>query len=170
MFDFAVHNWSDVSAIVTILGVPIGLIGLAFAFRQVKLQAEAHVGAYEDGFVREYRVLVQQIPTKALLGDPLTEQEFEQSLKAFYHYIDLCNEQAYQAKQGRIRKATWEEWKSGIEGNLRRVEFERAWTYIAAKSEGEFRDLRDVVSPKQGNVKSAHLAVNAEDESQTAAV
>ena len=151
MFDFAVHNWSDAAAAVTVFGVLIALIGLRFAYRQMAAQSELQAATYEDNFVREYRKLVQKIPTKALLGDALSDQERADSLNEFYHYIDLCNEQAYQAKQGRIRKATWTEWKSGIEGNLRRPEFARAWAYIAERSEGEFQDLRDVVAPRQSN-------------------
>lgn len=127
MFDFTIHSWSDVAAIVTIAGVPVALVGLWLAYRQMAAQSELQAATYEDGFVGEYRKLVQQIPTKALLGEALTEQERADALNEFYHYIDLCNEQAYQARMGRIRKATWKEWKSGIEGNLRRPEFARAW-------------------------------------------
>lgn len=157
VFDLAIHNWNDVAAIVTITGVPIALVGLAFAYRQFKLQASLHVAAFEDGFVREYRALIQQIPTKALLGDTLTPLEREQSLKIFYHYVDLCNEQAYQAKEGRIRAATWNEWKSGIEGNLRRPEFARAWAYIASKSANEFTELRAVAAPALSDINCSDL-------------
>ncbi len=154
MFDFAVRDWGDVAAIVTIGGVPIGLVGLLFAYLQLRhqgsleaAQGELQAATYEDSFVREYRQLVQKIPTEALLGELLSPAQRARSLSEFYHYIDLCNEQAYQAEQGRIRETTWKEWKSGIEGNLLRQEFALAWSYIAAKSEGEFQSLRDVVKP-----------------------
>ncbi len=163
MFDFTVHGWNDVASIVTITAVPIGLVGLLLAYRQLKAQAtlemaegELQAATYEDSFVREYRKIVQQIPTAALLGELLTPRERTKSLNAFYHYIDLCNEQAYQAKLGRIRKATWDEWKSGIEGNLRRPEFMRAWAYVAAKSDGEFQDLRVIVNPAPYDTNSGY--------------
>ena len=155
MFDPAVRNWGDIAAIITCLGVPLAFVGLYFTYRQLRLQSaiettqrDLQAAENEDAFAKEYRLLAQKIPTRAFLGETLTTAEREQSLHAFYHYIDLCNEQAYQARQNRIRTATWKEWKAGIIGNLNRPEFATAWSFIASRSPGEFDDLRDVVPPQ----------------------
>lgn len=163
MLDLTIRNWQDLAAVVTVFGVVIGLVGLYFGYQQLRRQAaieqaqsDLQAAAFEDGFVREYRQLVQRIPTKALLGETLTPTQRSDALSEFYHYVDLCNEQAYQADQGRIRNNTWTEWATGIRGNLRRPEFLLAWSYIAAKSSGEFQNLRNVVPPLEYDPSSGY--------------
>jgi hypothetical protein len=99
--------------------------------------------------VQQYQKLTQKLPTKALLGDALSDAERIEALSEFYHYIDLCNTQAYHHRKGRITRATWKEWREGIEANFNRAELALVWSYIAAKRPGEFDDLRKLVQPPE---------------------
>ena len=125
-------------------GTALAVIFAAWQIWQSKQQA---VTSFEDSLAKEYRKLTARLPTKALLGEPLTENEYEDSFYEMYHYFDLCNEQAFLAKTKRISEQTWTFWKDGIKSNINRPAFERAWSEIAARSNGEFSELRAIVPP-----------------------
>lgn len=97
---------------------------------------------------QEYRELASRLPTKALLGEPLTDSEYAQCFDEMYHYFDLCNQQAFLAERGRISRETWKFWKEGIASNIRRPAFERAWSEVAARSGSDFSELRSLAKPK----------------------
>jgi len=111
------------------------------------------VMSFEDSFAKEYRELIAKLPTKALLGEDLTEEEYINHFDEMYHYFDLCNEQAYLNKSGRISKKTWIFWKDGIASNMKRPAFKRAWTEISQRSNGDFSELR-LISPPIDNLYS----------------
>ena len=108
-------------------------VGVIVGASQLLHWVQKSASAFEDGFAKEYRALVANIPTKAFFGEDLSEEEFERSLDEFYHYFDLCNEQAFQYEQGRVRRKTWRFWKEGMQENLRLPTFQRAWRHIAQR-------------------------------------
>jgi len=111
---------------------------------------EAHkqsVTTFEDSLVKEYREIVSTLPTKALLGDALTDQEHAEYFDEFYRYVDLCNEQTFLYQHGRISDVTWRYWSDGITSNLRRPAFRRAWAEIAARANDDFAELRVLFPP-----------------------
>src|SRR5258708_39067788 len=112
---------TDVSHIATATGVFVAAWQLWRARRQ-------SITTFEDSLAREYRELAATIPTKALLGEELTEQEYREHFDEFYRYFDLSNEQAFLHQRGRIRRSTWQFWRDGIASNLRRPAFRPAWT------------------------------------------
>ncbi len=128
--------------IVTMVGVIIGAIQL---YRQVR----EHKTSFEDGFAKEYRELLTQIPVKAMLGDEMSPEDLERHLQVFYHYFDLCNEQAFLARAGRIRARTWRFWREGIEDNLNRPAFRQAWEFIAPRTPNDFTELRKLLSRRR---------------------
>lgn len=65
-----------------------------------------------------------------------------------YHYFDLCNQQVYLADAGRISRETWKFWQDGIMSNIKHPAFEWAWSEIAARSNGDFSELRAIIPPK----------------------
>jgi hypothetical protein len=93
---------------------------------------------------REYRELAAKIPTKALLGEDLTDEEYKDSFDEFYHYIDLSNEEVFLWKRGRISAEIWTYWLDGIKSNLSKPAFKRAWEEIKKKAEESFQELRDL--------------------------
>lgn len=133
-------NFSDIANISTALAV-------IFAAWQVRLSKKQATTAFEDSLAKEYREIAARLPTKALLGEPLTDIEYADSFDEMYHYFDLCNQQAFLAAEGRITEETWAFWKDGITSNMKRPAFEHAWSEIAARSNGDFTELRAIARP-----------------------
>lgn len=123
-------------------------VGVVVAAWQLGLTRRQSVTTFEDSFDREYRELAATLPTKALLGEPLSEDEHQQHFDEFYHYIDLCNAQVFLKQRGRITPATWKFWFDGIASNLRRPAFKRAWSEIAARANDDFSELRALCPPE----------------------
>jgi hypothetical protein len=122
-------------------------VGVLIAAWQLWLAHRQSVTAFEDSFAREYRELAASLPTKALLGESLSDIEHAEAFDEFYHYFDLCNEQVYLHMNGRISEATWIFWRDGMASNLRRPAFKRAWKEIAGKTDSDFTELRSIFPP-----------------------
>ena len=123
-------------------------VGVLVTAWQLVLLKRLNVTSFEDSFAKEYRELAAKLPTKALLGEALTDEEHLKHFDEMYHYIDLCNEQVFLHNVSRISNKTWDFWKDGIASNLRRPAFNRAWTEIAARASGDFSELKAVFPPK----------------------
>ena len=134
---------SDLANLATAVGA-VGVFIAAWQISTAKKQAET---AFEDTLAKEYRELAARLPTKALLGESLSDQEHEMCFDEMYHYFDLCNEQVFLAQTNRISGKTWKFWEDGIKSNLRRAAFARAWSEIAARSGNDFSELRSIVPP-----------------------
>jgi hypothetical protein len=122
-------------------------IGVAVAASQLFATRRQALTTFEDSLNAQYRALVERIPVASLLGDPLRRIELRRLLPHFYHYFDLCNEQAFLYKNARVSKKTWVSWKDGIETNMRRPAFAAAWTEIARRSPTDFDHLRELCPP-----------------------
>src|SRR5690242_9410090 len=102
-------DWiQTIASVVTAVGVAIA----AWQLYHTKQQAQSQ---FEDSFAEQYRRVAPMLPLEALLGRPLREEELKPHLRAFYEYFDLSNEQAFLARQGRLRQDTWANWQEGIE-------------------------------------------------------
>ena len=134
--------------ILTLLSSIATAIGVLVAAWQLWLAHRQSITAFEDSFAREYRELAATLPTKALLGESLTEEEHTKHFDEFYHYFDLSNEQAFLHLAGRITPATWKFWRDGMASNLRRPAFKRAWSEIAARANSDFAELRQFFPPE----------------------
>lgn len=118
------------------------------AARQLVLTKNQAIVSFEDSFAKEYRELASKLPTKALLGGVLSEEEYNKHFDELYHYIDLCNEQVFLKNTGRISDSTWKFWQDGIKTNLQRPAFKRAWSEIAYKAPHDFSELRKISTPE----------------------
>ena len=134
------NTLTAISSLATAIGVFVAAWQLWLAHRQ-------SITTFEDSLAREYRELAAKLPTKALLGEPLTEQEYREHFDEFYRYIDLSNEQAFLHQCGRIRSATWQFWRDGIASNLRRPAFRRAWSEVCSRAGSDFSELRAIFPP-----------------------
>ncbi|GLT22315.1 hypothetical protein GCM10007933_17740 [Zoogloea oryzae] len=130
---------------VSAIAAMIGAIGVLCAFGQ--LNASKHIAQlqFEDGLAKEYRELASQIPTKALLGQALDDEEYESAFGQLFRYIDLSNEQVCLRRRKRISADVWKEWSSGIQSNLAMPAFARAWQEIK-QSTTSFSELRRLES------------------------
>ena len=135
--DWIVAISSSISAIAT----SVAAAGVWYARRQLLTSREISQLQFEDSLAKEYRDLANCIPTKALLGEALSEDEYLMIFDDIFHYIDLSNEQVCLRFCGRIGKDVWSNWCDGIKTNLSLSAFRRAWCEIKEKSES-FQELR----------------------------
>jgi len=131
-------NW--IMAIASVV-MAIGVLLAWWQIRLAKLQATTR---FEDDIAREYRELIFRLPIEALLGKPLDEKEYLESLDEFFHYIDLTNEEIFLRQQGRISRETWIYWLDGIKSNLSRPAFKKAWEEIKSQTDDIFLELRQL--------------------------
>jgi len=117
-------------------------LGVIFAAIQIWLSRSQGVTTFEDSFAKEYRDLSRCIPTRALLGERISDKEMEKHLDEFWHYFDLSNEQTFLRQIGRIRTETWIFWRDGIRSNLEKPAFQRAWKELENTQTTEFSELR----------------------------
>ena len=142
-----IHEFfSDLSNNATAIGVGVTAIGVSFAAYQLHVTQKQSITTFEDSLTIQYRQIAATLPLKALLGESLTDEEHKFYLQFFYRYFDLCNEQAFLYKNGRISESTWELWKDGILTNLLRPAFAKAWEEIARRAKDDFNELR-LLSP-----------------------
>lgn len=128
-----------VASISTALGVVVAASQLWIAKKQAQSQ-------FEDSLTTQYREILVCIPLEALLGKELEPAQIEKTLRGFYEYFDLTNEQVFLSKHHRIRRATWSNWLEGINQNLNRPGFRQAWQLLAPDLDGSFDDLRAMFS------------------------
>ena len=120
-------------------------IGVALAAWQLLITRRQAQSTFEDSLIEQYRAIASNLPLEALLGRTLNESALDESLRAFYNYFDLSNEQAFLAAQGRLRTQTWANWREGIQQHLGRPAFAQAWQRLAPDLEGSFDDLRQLI-------------------------
>ena len=86
---------------VDVYGIIQIVIGVAtagsvlFAAVQIRISQENETTRFEDAMAREYRDITQRIPTRAMLGEPLSDTEFQDAFDEFYRYFSLSNEQVF---------------------------------------------------------------------------
>jgi len=122
-------------------------IGVGVAAWQLFTTRQQAATTFEDSLTNQYRTLIERIPVEALFGEALNHQTQTDLLPHFYRYFDLCNEQAFLHKKGRISAQTWENWKDGITNNLERPAFATAWVQVAARASSDFNYLRALCPP-----------------------
>lgn len=132
------RTWAPIIQALAIIGA-VATVWLTY--QQVKLRKEQATTQFEDELSREYRELARELPVKALLGDELTEDEFDEEFPDLYYYVDLSNEQVFLRFEERVSKETWESWQDGIESNLNRPAFQMAWEEVKERSNA-FQELR----------------------------
>jgi hypothetical protein len=124
-----------VGSIATAFALIVGIWQLVLARRQATTD-------FEDELDRDYRNIIAALPVKTMLGEDLTDPEYTQSLAALYRYVDLTNKQVFLCQIHRVSKHTWQFWCEGIESNLARCPFNRAWAQIKANAQPSFSELR----------------------------
>lgn len=131
-----------IASVMTALGVLFTAIGVFLAWRQILFTKRQAIVQFEDSLAREYREIMQELPVGTWLGEELDGEEYINALDSFYRYIDLSNTQIFLRQKGRVSPETWEEWREGIEWNLSRPAFRRAWIEIKSRAEDIFEELR----------------------------
>lgn len=138
----------DVAAVIAAIGSIATAVAVIVGFHQLKQAERQAMVRFEDDLSREYRSILRDIPVEALYVDGDVDLDGE-ALRAFYRYFDLCNEQLFQGKEGRLRDATLEQWRDGIEGNLELPVFREAWHTTATRIPLTFLEELREIAPTQ---------------------
>ena len=67
------------------------------------------------------------VPLAQLLGEPIEAGSRNDVLRPFFDYFELCEEQFYYRKTGKVSRSTYADWWEGIALNLSRPAFRQAW-------------------------------------------
>ena len=97
---------------------------------------------FEDSLNAQYRALLAELPLDAVLGRRLSTEALASSLRVFYRYFDLSNEQAFLHDTKRVRSVTWANWRDGIAQNMARPAFRQAWEQLLPDLDGSFDELK----------------------------
>lgn len=134
-----IKKWVEIlAAVATAIGFPVAATQLWLSKRQDQAR-------FEDSLTSQYREISSRIPLAALLGEPLPSAVLNEHLRVFYEYFDLCNEQAFLAEGGKLRKETWTNWREGMAQHLGRKGFQQAWIALAPSLDGSFDHLRPLL-------------------------
>ncbi len=125
---------SEITDWITAVATAFSTVGIGFAYSQLRMSQNIAQLKFEDSMAKEYRDLVNRLPTKALLGATLSEDEYQNAFDDLFHYIDLSNEQVFLRQQNRVRIVVWENWNKGIQHNLSLPAFHQAWCEIKSHS------------------------------------
>lgn len=131
---------------ISAMAAVVSVLGLFLVWRQLSLAKRIAQLAFEDDLEREYRDLVKEIPTKALLDSDLDDSEYQKAFDEFFRYFDLSNTQIMLRRQDRIGDVAWKNWCMGMRFNLSLPAFYRAWgevkTRTSEQSNEFFSELR----------------------------
>ncbi|MFT3684361.1 MAG: hypothetical protein QM783_05440 [Phycisphaerales bacterium] len=125
---------------------------MIIAYRQLKLATRNSQLTFEDAFAREYRQVGNRVPLKAVLGEPLSEDELAAALPEFFWYFDLSNQQVFLRRHQRVSDLTWSLWSEGIRANLARPAFAAAWERVVkdrASGDTHFSELRRFIATQR---------------------
>lgn len=137
---------------ISAIAAVVSMFGLFLVRRQLSLTKKIAQLAFEDTLEKEYRDLVTEIPTKALLDSDLSEEEYRSTFDQFFRYFDLSNTQIMLRKQGRVGEAAWKSWCTGMRFNLSLPAFDKAWGEVKTRTNDQatefFSELRRLESEK----------------------
>ena len=93
-------------------------IGAGFVAFQLWQTQRALRASYERTFVERYEQIIAHVLLAALLEgrlpDTVTDTDPEVIERAFFDYFELCEEELYFRKLGRITRRTWADWWEGM--------------------------------------------------------
>ena len=128
--------------------------GAAFVGLQVQGARRQLRDQFEQKFVDRYNRIIARVPLTVILGEEENVTDAK-AQRAFYDYYELCEEEVYYRKLGRVSKATWRDWWYGISHNFQHQAFYAAWQNLSNESAPEvpgpsnpfrqFEHLRDAV-------------------------
>ena len=135
---------------ISAIAAVVSVFGLLLVWRQLSLTKKITQLAFEDALEKEYRDLVAQIPTKALLDSSLDTEQYREAFDEFFRYFDLSNTQIILRRRNRIGLETWNSWRLGMKFNFLLPAFDRAWAEVAMRTDDHatefFSELRKLHS------------------------
>ncbi len=105
-------------------------------------------------YTRRYTEIMDDVPFDARRPgakfdiSSLSASAREAFLEAARSYLNLCSEELYLHKRGRLDRKTWQIWEVGIRDTLRCPGFQAAWAVLREEYNfyGDFQTFMDGVS------------------------
>ena len=132
---------SATGSAVSAIAASVAAAGVWYARHQLKTSREIAQLQFEDALAKEYRELAKELSKKALLGESLSDEEYDEAFDELYRYVDLSNEQITLRQRGRITADVWRSWAEGMKTNLSLPACARTWREIKERSLS-FEELR----------------------------
>lgn len=121
-------DWTLVVTVITAAITALALLITVLSFRkQLQLQFFAD-------YTKRYQEIIlnfpEQINDHDFSIDDLASEARDKTLRYMRAYFDLCSEEYFLWKNGRIDNKTWEEWKSGMCFAFSKPAFKQAWNKL----------------------------------------
>jgi hypothetical protein len=141
--------YADIVATIAALGSVATAATILIGFKQLRHAQEEATTRFEDDLSREYRAIIAELPVEAFFVEGEVDLT-ERTLRTFYRYFDLSNEQLFHGALNRVRPATLDQWRDGITGNLALPVFGQAWNLIGPRLPADFFDELRKLEPLGG--------------------
>jgi len=121
-------SWAEILEGLAFAGAIAGLIWNALeARRATRLQMFTE-------YTRRYQEIMLMIPLSAFGEEydfaALEERERAETLAAMRAFFDMCSEELFLNKKGKLEPAVWRYWRNGMTDLLRHPAFKVAWELI----------------------------------------
>lgn len=107
------------------LATAVGALSVAWQISESRRQARVE---FEQTFVNRYQTIIRQVALPVRLGE--SDDIDPSTLEALYDYFELCEEEFYFRKHGKVLDSTWQEWMVGMRSNFARPTISAAFHHI----------------------------------------
>ena len=124
----------------------IPLVALLFSVRS--FQQQFQINFFAD-YTKRYQEIILNLPININHADfridSLEPDENEKTLRYMRAYFDLCSEEYFLWRDGKISEDVWEEWEKGIKFSFEKPAFKQAWQILESDTiyKGNFTDFVD---------------------------
>ena len=123
--------------------------GLFVLAGQLRAARSTQRAAFEQTFATRYAAIIDRIPFEELVGSATSPSRA--SLRHYYDYFGLCEEQLYYRARRKVSYSTWCDWWAGITINMCRPAFDGAWRQLREQT-GHF----DLMAVAIDNTEGTH--------------
>ena len=129
--------------------------GVCVGAWQLRSSQRLALTAFEDSVDQQYRALAATIPMDVWLARTPPADVPARTREAIFRYFDLCNEQVFLRRTGRVSSTRWVVWEDGIRHHMRVPAIDAVWTEVVDGSSGYFGELERLLdSVGRGDPKS----------------
>jgi len=142
-------NWEAVTAIVELCVILLLLFEIKQNKNKIQKDNEIIVLQFYSRFVERYEEILLKLPSNIYSKDfNYNEiQDKESFLRAMRSYFDLCSQEYYLYKKGKLKEEIWKEWEEGIDSSIKLSAFKNAWIELP-NSQSTYNDFRKFMEEK----------------------
>jgi len=124
-------NWSAISTIIAALAA-LAAVG-AFVWNVLETRRSTRLRIFTE-YTRRYHETMLMIPTSVFGQDfdlrQVEDEKCEVLLRAMRAYFDMCWEELYLNKAGKLEPQVWKYWQAGMVDLFKHPVFGQAWDAI----------------------------------------